>query len=73
MFHLLSSTSIFLDVGNGSFCQATGCPIHELKPLNIQHGRKTKRLFPSDMIEDQQASKRRRTEGLDKPAEYDCQ
>lgn len=76
MFHLLSSTSIFLDVGNGSFCQATGRPIHELKPLNTQHGRGTKRLLPSDMIQDERASKRRRAEGiqsLDKPAEYDNQ
>jgi hypothetical protein len=76
MFHLLSSTSIFIDVGNGCFCQATGRPIHDLKSLNTQNGRRTKRLLPSDMIQNQQPSKRRRTEGnqsLDKPAEYDCQ
>lgn len=70
MFHLLSSTSIFLDIGNDSYCQATGQPIHELKPLNAKHGKGVKRSHSTDMDQNQPQSKRQCTEGnksLDKP------
>ncbi len=31
MFHLLTNTSIFLNVGNGSLCQVSGKPIYLLR------------------------------------------
>lgn len=59
MFHLLTCTSVFLDVGNGNLCQATGRPVHELVP---KHEKGIKRPLPSDVAQGHPPTKRKRTE-----------
>ena len=67
MFHLLTSTSIFLSLGNDNFCQATGRPIYDMKQLDLVGQRvDTKRALPQDFDDREEGSKRPCTERRDK-------
>jgi hypothetical protein len=67
MFHLLTSTSIFLDVGSGNLCQASGRPIYELIPLvdDRERNPREKRPIPEDFSEQMHIKRRKIKQQLD--------
>jgi hypothetical protein len=64
MFYILTTVSLFLDLGNENLCQATGPPIYDMKPLSARakHVGKTKRPLPPD-FEDINAGPKRQCTG----------
>jgi hypothetical protein len=64
MFYILTTASLFLDLGNENFCQATGRAIYDMKPLGTLSKRfnDAKRLLPQDFEDKTGASKRQRVE-----------
>jgi hypothetical protein len=64
MFYILTTVSLFLDLGNQNLCQATGPPIYDMKPLGTlaKHVSKTKRLLPPDFEDRSAGSKKQHVE-----------
>jgi hypothetical protein len=69
MFYILTTVSLFLNLGNENLCQATGPPIYDIKPLSTlaKHVSKTKRPLPPDFEDRKAGSKRQCTEKGVKP------
>jgi hypothetical protein len=63
MFYILTTVSLFLDLGNENLCQATGPPIYDMKPLSARakHVSKTRRPLPPDFEDISPGPKRQRT------------
>jgi len=74
MFHLLTNTSLFFDLGNDNFCQATGTPIYELKLLSSLPKQRAavKRSIPQGHDEGKEGSKPKRREKDVGPKQYAC-